>query len=192
MLHFFYSILAIYLIVVTIHLYSCFHHHEELRKATKCLLMPFLALIYYLGCPKEKFSVIIIVAIIFGCLGDLFLIIKNLFIFGVVSFLLGHLLYIFTFFRETGFKNYKKNLFVFLVVCLIYAFAEYQILLYFKPALVKAGLWGPLFVYTSILATLNISSAIYAYCYANLYSILTYLGSLIFFLSDILILFRFF
>ena len=187
MTKFFYGIFFLYLAIVGVHLYCCLHHYEEVRKVTKIFLMPFLALTYYLGCPKEKFSVIIIVAIIFGCLGDLFLIIKNLFIFGVVSFLLGHLLYIFTFFGETGFKNYKKNLFVFLVVCLIYAFAEYQILLYFKPALVKAGLWGPLFVYTSIIATLNISSAIYAYCYANLYSILTYLGSLIFFLSDIIL-----
>ena len=55
---------------------------------------------------------------------------------------------------------------------------------YFKPALEKANLWGPLFVYSSILALLNVSSAIYAYCIANIYSILTYLGSLIFDISD--------
>ena len=59
-----------------------------------------------------------------------------------------------------------------------------EVLKYFRPALIKAGLWGPLFIYTSIIIALNISSAIYAYCYANIYSILTYLGSLIFFVSD--------
>ena len=109
-LHLFYSILAIYLIIVTIHLYSCFHHQEELRKVTKCLLMPILALIYYLGCSKEKFSKVILLAIFFGYLGDVFLIIENLFLLGVASFLIGHLLYIITFLIETGFKNYRKNL----------------------------------------------------------------------------------
>ena len=184
---FFYIILCFYLVLVFVHLFSCFHHIEDVRKATKVFLMPLLAFTYYLGCPKEKFTKIILLALIFGCLGDLFLIIKNFFIFGVVSFLLGHLLYIFTFFDETGLKNYKKNIFVFLAVCLVYVYAENKVLLYFRPALIKAGLWGPLIVYTSILAILNVSSAIYAYCYRNIYSILTYIGSLIFAISDIIL-----
>ena len=187
MSNFFYLIFCFYLVLVFVHLYYCFHHIEDIRKITKVFLMPCLALTYYLGCPKEKFSKIILFALVFGCLGDLFLIIKNLFVLGVASFLLGHLLYIFIFFDETGFKNYKKNIFVFLAVCLVYFYLENKVLDYFKPALIKAGLWGPLFVYTSILATLNISSAIYAYCYTNLYSILTYLGSLIFAISDIIL-----
>ena len=182
--YFFNAILTIYLIIVTIHLYSCFHHQEELRKVTKCLLMPILALIYYLGCPKENFSKVILFAIFFGYLGDVFLIIENLFLLGVASFLIGHLLYIITFLIETGFKNYRKNLLVFLLVCLVYFYLESEILKYFRPALIKAGLWGPLFVYESILVALNISSALYAYCYRNIYSILTYIGSLIFMVSD--------
>ena len=184
MKYIFYPILFLYLVIVIVHLYCCFHHHEEVRKVTKCFLMPFLALTYYLGCPKEKLSKIIIIAIIFGCLGDVFLIIEGLFLLGVVSFLVGHLLYIITFFVETGIKNYRKNLFVFLLVCLVYFYLESEVLKYFRPAIIKAGLWGPLFVYAIILAGLNISSAIYAYCYANFYSVLTYIGSLIFAISD--------
>ena len=88
---------------------------------------------------------------------------------------------------ETGIKNYRKNLFVFLLVCLVYFYLESEVLKYFRPAIIKAGLWGPLFVYAIILAGLNISSAIYAYCYANIYSILTYIGSLVFFISDIIL-----
>ena len=184
MKYIFYPILFLYLVIVIVHLYCCFHHHEEVRKVTKCFLMPFLALTYYLGCPKEKLSKIIIIAIIFGCLGDVFLIIEGLFLLGVVSFLVGHLLYIITFLVETGIKNYRKNLFVFLLVCLVYFYLESEVLKYFRPAIIKAGLWGPLFVYAIILAGLNISSAIYAYCYANFYSVLTYIGSLIFAISD--------
>lgn len=184
MKYIFYPILFLYLVIVIVHLYCCFHHHEEVRKVTKCFLMPFLALTYYLGCPKEKLSKIIIIAIIFGCLGDVFLIIEGLFLLGVVSFLVGHLLYIITFLVETGIKNYRKNLFVFLLVCLVYFYLESEVLKYFRPAIIKAGLWGPLFVYAIILTGLNISSAIYAYCYANFYSVLTYIGSLIFAISD--------
>ena len=172
MSNFLYFIFYFYLALVSVNLFFCFHQMEGFRRITKVFLMPCLALSYYLGCPKEKFSKIILFALLFGCLGDIFIIIKNLFILGVASFLL---------------KNYKKHIFVFLAVCLVYFYAENKVLDYFKPALIKAGLWGPLFVYTSILATLNISSAIYAYCYTNLYSILTYLGSLIFAISDIIL-----
>lgn len=185
--NFFYIIFCIYIILVFVHLFCCLHHIEDGRKVTKVFLMPFLALTYYMGCPKEKLSKIILLALIFGSLGDIFLIIKNLFVLGVASFLLGHILYIFIFFDETGLKNYKKNIFVFITVCLVYLYAENKVLLYFRPALIKEGLWGPLIVYTSILATLNVSSAIYAYCYRNIYSILTYIGSLIFAISDVIL-----
>ena len=187
MSNFFYIILCFYIILVIVHLFCCFHHIEDIRKATKVFLMPFLAFTYYLGCPKEKFSKIILLALVFGCLGDIFLNIRNLFVFGVASFLLGHLLYIFLFFGETGFKNFKKNIFVFIGVCIVYLYAENKVLLYFRPALIKAGVWGPLIVYTSIIATLNVSSAIYAYCYRNIYSFLTYIGSLVFFISDVVL-----
>jgi uncharacterized membrane protein YhhN len=146
--------------------------------------MPFLAMTYYLGCPKEKFSKVILFAILFGYLGDILLLIEGLFLLGVVSFLVGHLLYTVTFFVETGLKNYRKNLLVFLLVCVVYFYIETEVLGYFRPALVKFGLWGPLFVYTSILSALNISSALYAYCYRNIYSILAYIGSIIFYVSD--------
>ena len=92
--------------------------------------------------------------------------------------------YIVTFLFETGLKNYRKNLLVFLIICLIYFYIETEVLRYFRPALLKFGLWGPLFAYTSILSALNISSAIYAYCYRNIYSILAYIGSIIFYISD--------
>ena len=187
MSNFFYIILCFYIILVIVHLFCCFHHIEDIRKATKVFLMPFLAFTYYLGCPKEKFSKIILLALVFGCLGDIFLNIRNFFVFGVASFLIGHLLYIFLFFGETGFKNFKKNIFVFIGVCIVYLYAENKVLLYFRPALIKAGVWGPLIVYTSIIATLNVSSAIYAYCYRNIYSFLTYIGSLVFFISDVVL-----
>ena len=187
MSNFFYIMLCFYIILVLVHLFCCLHHIEDIRKATKVFLMPCLAFTYYLGCPKEKFSKIILLALLFGCLGDTFLIINNFFVFGVASFLLGHLLYIFIFFDETGLKNYKKNIFVFIAVCLVYLYIENKVLLYFRPALIKEGLWLPLTIYTSILAILNISSAIYAYCYRNIYSILTYIGSLVFFVSDVML-----
>ena len=69
----------------------------------------------------------------------------------------------------------------------MYLYIENKVLLYFRPALIKEGLWLPLTIYTSILAILNISSAIYAYCYRNIYSILTYIGSLVFFISDVIL-----
>lgn len=92
-----YAVLALYFFVVAAHLFSCVRTGKHtLRKITKCLLMPLLALCYRLF--AADFSVFVFLALIFGFIGDAFLLAPNWnwsFGAGLGAFAVGHVLYIF-------------------------------------------------------------------------------------------------
>ena len=75
-----------------IHLYACASHHDALRRKTKPLLMPLLALFCLtLSSPINWF---IIAALLFGFLGDTLLLFERAFNFGMAAFFVGHLFYV--------------------------------------------------------------------------------------------------
>lgn len=94
--------LLVFILVAGIQLISIVAAHAELRFMTKLLLMPVLALTVYFASdhPKKYF---IIAALAFSFLGDLFLAIEDInplfFIYGLLSFLIAHVLYIIFFTR---------------------------------------------------------------------------------------------
>jgi uncharacterized membrane protein YhhN len=89
---------AAFLLIAAIHLLAIVFVWEDIRFITKPLLMPLLALAVYANSPAGKQRSIILIAILFSFLGDTFLLFdyKNplYFIFGLVSFLVTHILYI--------------------------------------------------------------------------------------------------
>ena len=91
-----YFVLALYVLVVSAHLYSCVRTGKHtLRKITKCLLMPLLALCYWFF--ASDFSVLVFLALIFGFCGDAFLLAPRWdwsFGAGLGAFAIGHVLYI--------------------------------------------------------------------------------------------------
>ncbi len=91
-----YFVLALYLLVASVHLYSCVRTgRHTLRKITKCLLMPLLALCYWFF--AGDFSVLVFLALIFGFCGDAFLLAPKWdwsFGAGLGAFAVGHVLYI--------------------------------------------------------------------------------------------------
>ena len=109
-------LIFLYAGLILVHLFCCLFHMEYPRMFTKIFLMPFLSLIYYYSTPKEKFSKMIFIAIIFGFLGDVILLGDNyipLILLGIVFFFFGHLLYTINFIIEIGLK-FIKNIFYFL------------------------------------------------------------------------------
>lgn len=91
-----YCIAALYFLVVALHLFACVPPERHvLRKITKCLLMPLLALSYRFY--ATDFSVLIFFALMFGFAGDAFLLAPNWtwsFGAGLASFAIGHIFYI--------------------------------------------------------------------------------------------------
>jgi len=89
---------AVYLLVAALQLIAILFSWEDGRSVTKPLLMPLLALAVYATATHSKERSIVLIAIFFSFLGDSFLLFDYLnplyFIFGLVSFLLTHILYI--------------------------------------------------------------------------------------------------
>ncbi len=94
-----YLALALYAADVTIHLFACASKNRlMLRRVTKCLLMPLLALCYVLF--AKTFSPNVLAAILFGFAGDLVLLFRPrhwAFTAGITAFAAGHVFYIISF-----------------------------------------------------------------------------------------------
>lgn len=87
---------------------------------TKPLIMPLLIL-YYITL-TQNINFIIVGALIFGFLGDVFLLdSKNHFTKGLLSFFCGHILYIVAFYLNFTIKGVKGFYFAFIIFYLFYA-----------------------------------------------------------------------
>ena len=183
-------LLTIYLIIISIHLYCCYYKLIEIRHFTKVLLMPLLGFIYYLGTSNEQFSKIVLTGIFFGFLGDILLLVdpfSPLIVPGIFSFFIGHILYVVSFLRETGYYNYKKYFFVFLLFCGVFFYGETFAFKFLKDGFAKRDVMIPGISYLTLLAVLNITSGLYSFTYFNFYSFFLLL-ILLFFLFLILFL----
>jgi len=82
-------------VLAIVHLVSCWRGDDDLRKPTKVALMPVVAL-SYLAFARMP-SLWVVAGLLFGCLGDLFLLWplkKKFFALGTSSFFLGHVCYL--------------------------------------------------------------------------------------------------
>lgn len=81
--------------LVVVHLVSCWRGDDDLRKPTKVALLPVVALTYLAFADAP--SLWVVAGLLFGCLGDLFLLrpLQNkFFALGTTSFFLGHVCYL--------------------------------------------------------------------------------------------------
>ena len=191
MSNFFRILLIVYFIVIFVHLYACYFIQNELRKFTKVFLMPLLGILYYIGTPNEKFSKNVLTGILFGFLGDALLLVDDpfspLIVPGIVSFFIGHVLYVVSFLREAGYYNYKRYFPVFLLMCGIFFYVETFAFKYLKDGFAKRDVMIPGISYLTLLYILIITSGFYFFTYINFYSFLTFIGSIIFFISDFIL-----
>lgn len=102
-----------------VHLISCWRGDDDLRKPTKVALMPVVALAY-LAFARTP-SLWVVAGLLFGCLGDLFLLWplkKKFFAIGTSSFFLGHVCYLI--FIYTHYAIRVSWIWI-VVVCAVYA-----------------------------------------------------------------------
>ncbi|HEY0732328.1 MAG TPA: lysoplasmalogenase [Chitinophagaceae bacterium] len=93
------TIFIIYAIVIVADLLLIILKQPDLRWFTKPLLLPLLMLAYYKGITgtKDRLFYLFMGGLFFSWTGDILLQAKNLFIPGLIAFLLAHLFYIFYF-----------------------------------------------------------------------------------------------
>lgn len=106
-------------VLAIVHLVSCWRGDDDLRKPTKVALMPVVALAYLAFARMP--SLWVVAGLLFGCLGDLFLLWplkKKFFALGTSSFFLGHVCYLI--FIYTHYVIRVSWIWI-VVVCVIYA-----------------------------------------------------------------------
>lgn len=182
--------LLLYLLDGIIHLISEYLHFPAVKYGSKILLMPLLAL--FLISKVKSNNKLILSALFFSWLGDIFLMFprneyseqmqKLLFIFGLASFLIAHVFYIFTFLNEIN--SVKKvsliveNPYLVLPFLVFLFFLLYFLFPYLKDMKLPVVVYGSIINLMALMA-LNRKNLVIA---SSFY--LVFIGALLFMISD--------
>lgn len=187
--------LIAYFLVALIDLIVVYRKNKRLEYVFKSLLMPLLILYYIFSISSFMFSNwLIILALVGGFFGDFFLVLENdekWFLFGMASFLIGHIFYIISFL--TSIWNY-----LLIEISLILSLITVVLLI---PSLLIIGTTFPKFyknlkefkipvyLYIAIIFIMHLCASlrILKFGFLNLGFLLTWLGSILFIFSDSLI-----
>lgn len=185
------SLLYFVLAIVHIFLLAFFRDAQGLSAITKIVMMPLLMAIVFKADIKEKFKslkMILIAALFFSFMGDVFLLdILNrdgLFIFGLSSFLIAHLIYIFLFTRglKSEALSLKPGKLILAIIILIWAIMITQAL---SPGLGSLRL--PVLIYISVITLMTISAIFRMDRVSSMSFILVFTGAVFFIISDMFI-----
>ena len=182
--------LIIFLINSFVQLWAVEKENQKWIYITKPLLMPLLALYYTVASIEmNEFNWLIVAALLAGCAGDVFLMLKgndNYFLLGMVSFLLGHIFYIISFIFSMG-----TNILLILIAGPL-LFIPVLVILYFTFPKFKDKMGDykiPVYVYMAVILIMHVFAILRGTHYPLLCSCFysTYIGSILFILSDSLI-----
>ena len=184
-----YFFLFIYIIVAVVDLFAVLKDNKKLEYIAKPLLMPILALYFIFGTFRFGTDWLIVFALLFGCSGDIFLMLENeekWFMYGMIGFLIGHIFYIIAFLLSIGeniinFPLWGLILILPVILILFLTFPKYKDYM--------GDLKIPVYVYMIAILFMHFTSIlrlgafdIFCPCF-----FLVYLGSLLFISSDSLI-----
>lgn len=156
---------------------------------TKPFLMPLLLVLYLLLTSAPEYWVIL--ALICGCVGDIFLMWverKEFLISGLAAFLLGHVFYSLILLRSTDFLSVLP-LWAYL---LIVPYLLYLVLAYAKLADYIGSMKIPVIVYMAVIMFMSFVSLSRAWVYQGPAFWLPFVGSLFFVISDTVLAFHVF
>ncbi|NBA88558.1 lysoplasmalogenase [Emticicia sp. CRIBPO] len=171
---------AIYFFILGVEIIADSSGDTQLMYLTKPLLMPVLMFGYLRSVPRgglKKFDYFILLALLFSLSGDVFLMFRQekFFVFGLGSFLLGHVFYILLFTKNNRFNFLRALPF------LIYSVTFFLILFNKLPE----GLLIPVGLYSLVIALMGIWAANRKAEVRSYYLVLS--GAVSFIVSDSLI-----
>jgi uncharacterized membrane protein YhhN len=165
--------------VSLVYLITLFFKDSILQYILKGCLVPLILAIYIFGAPQNILPLIVI-ALVFGWLGDVFLLkISNLLCFrlGLASFLLGHIFYIITMF------NYVQPVNILILIISIIAAVCYGIFM-FKMVQPSPDMKIPVIAYEIILLTMAVSALQLFLAQGGRFGAFVFAGSIFFVASD--------
>lgn len=150
---------AIYLIVLCAECFAVFKNNFSVQLFTKNALMPIL-IVYFLIESKHLNSLkyLILSALFFSWIGDFVLLIDryfgNLFVLGLVSFLIAHLFYIFYFWKVRK-LNSAENSFKLPIFIIVFAYTG---IFYFVLFPYLGAMKIPVLIYSTIISLMLLAS----------------------------------
>lgn len=184
---------GVFIVDVFLHLAAIARRKETLRRVTKVLLMPLLALCFFLlwrSAGDEPVPVYVLVALLFGCVGDACLIDHHHpvgFPLGLVAFSVGHVFYIVQMLQITA----APALWMIALLIIVYGAGVTMTLKRLTPYLPKK-LWGGSLFYMLLLSTLSATAAVGVLTGFSLGAVCLFAGTLLFLLSDTILSFEIF
>jgi uncharacterized membrane protein YhhN len=150
--------LLIFLIVLVVELLTQIYGWNTVHMYSKPMLMPSLTAYFFFSVEiRSKMAILIIVALAFSWLGDIMLLFQEhkpmYFMFGLVSFLLAHITYLYVF--SSSSEGFKPKTFTYATGFLLLVYGLLLILLMW-PGL--GDLKPPVMVYTTVIMIMGISA----------------------------------
>ena len=176
-----YAIIALYIILSSIHLYHSWKDDAKRRAMTKPFLLILLAIYYALA--TNDLSWPLILALLTSWLGDVLLIPKGhkWFTMGGISFLFSHFLFIAVYTPSVTFASVP------LVFIALMAVVYYGISLMIIRAVRKTTpkiMVVPMYLYLLANSTMNLFALMRLFTLGTVGSIVAYVGAVLFFISD--------
>lgn len=174
-----YVFLALFIVVSLAHLYGSFRDDRHLRNLTKgCIL---LCLMGYYSSSVTAVNYYVVAALVFSLLGDIALIFSGGFAYGGVSFMLSHLCFIFAYLPDVELAAVPW--YVFLLLPVVYGGAVFFVQRELKAHIPKK-LFAPMTLYLVFNAVMNVFACFRLCSAPGLATALTYIGAVLFFISD--------
>lgn len=170
-------------------IYFTYNSHRKMRIKAKLItstLFILIGLAGYFSSPSV-FSSLIIVALIFSFFGDFFLALKHktiYFILGLTSFAIAHIIFSLAFISICGFKAVLLALSFIIGIIGIYllnSIKDFD----FKNLLIPSSIYSVLLIFMTLNGLMLLKTI-------NLFSVLTFIGAVLFLISDIILSFIYF
>lgn len=165
--------------VSVVHLIACYRRLPRLRTSTKVLLMPLLCAVYLAASPHLR--LLVIVALLFGWLGDVFLLFKSsriMMLCGICAFALGHIFYVGAMLSDH--PTVHILIFVPALLCALWLTFVYKKLLPYAPK----SLRKPGFVYALLLSCTGLTALYLLLTTQRFAYLVCFVGGLFFLISD--------
>lgn len=121
-----YKLHIVFFGIALLHLFAIYFNLPNLRYISKPLICLFLIYILFKETGfKRNIEKNIATGLFFGCLGDIFLMMQDQFIFGLTSFLIGHVLYVIAFIKQTNPKQLVKHKGYILIAGILFTYSYY-------------------------------------------------------------------
>lgn len=184
------SFMLVYLVIAVITITTRVLEIDEIQNMFKPMLMPILMIFVFVNSRfRTVYSRYILFALFFSMLGDIFLMpYFDIFIFGLASFLIAHVFYIFAFLRNNklieGIRKGKLSMTALIIAFLVLIFVLVQSMLASNTDFV---LIIAVVVYASVITFMVLTSISSFYNHKTFEKKLILIGAILFMLSDSII-----